>query len=100
MRGVKPEMPAKSPVAKGTRRPLELLVVEDSPDDYDLLVLLFRDSDFAVHAERVEEATGFREALGRQRWDLVISDHNLPRFGSAEAFTVLRETGTDIPFII
>ena len=41
-----------------------------------------------------------RQALIGDKWDLVISDHSLPRFSSVAALQVLREQHLDIPFII
>ncbi len=41
-----------------------------------------------------------RQALIGDKWDLVISDHSLPRFSSVAAVQVLREQHPDIPFII
>ena len=39
-------------------------------------------------------------ALARQKWDVVVADHNLPRFNSAAALDLLKDNGYDIPFII
>jgi PAS domain S-box-containing protein len=41
-----------------------------------------------------------RQALMAETWDVVISDHNLPRFSSAAALRVLRELEPDTPFLI
>ena len=81
--------------------PVRILCVEDSQADYELLLFELRMANFAHEATRVEDEPGMREALqGDQDWDLVISDHSLPRFSSAAALKVLRELESDIPFII
>jgi signal transduction histidine kinase len=41
-----------------------------------------------------------REVLGTRAWDAVISDHHMPMFDSFGAFSVLRESGLDLPFIV
>lgn len=79
---------------------IRLLVVEDSPDDYELLLYHLRASPFEVQARRVEERAGMTAALDAGPWDLVISDHNLPRFGSGPALALLREKSPDTPFVI
>jgi CheY-like chemotaxis protein len=58
---------------------IRILVVEDSPDDFELLCLGLRGAPFEAHAERVEDEPQMAKALFEKRWDLVISDHHLPR---------------------
>jgi PAS domain S-box-containing protein len=41
-----------------------------------------------------------RAALARQAWDVVISDHKLPRFSGLAALQLLRDSGVDLPFIL
>jgi PAS domain S-box-containing protein len=88
--------------APGTGRsgPVRILCVEDSQADFELLLFELRMARFAHTATRVEDEPGMRQALAGGGWDLVISDHSLPRFSSAAALKVLREEEADIPFII
>ncbi|NQD37190.1 EAL domain-containing protein [Permianibacter sp. IMCC34836] len=79
---------------------LELLLVEDSPDDADLLLLALRRGGFAPAITRVETADAFRKALAEQSWQLIISDVNVPSFGAERALAILTETGLSIPFIV
>ena len=82
-------------------RPLiRILVVEDSPEDYALLRHQLRSAPFRVESRRVEEAQAMSEALRNESWDVVLSDHHLPRFSSAGALAQLRALNLDIPFII
>lgn len=39
-------------------------------------------------------------ALAEQKWDLVISDYNMPQFDALEALKVLHGSNLDLPFII
>ena len=42
-----------------------------------------------------------RAALESREWDLVLSDHNMPRFSSTAALALLRGAGfVDLPFVI
>src|SRR5712692_2842468 len=39
-------------------------------------------------------------ALGRQAWDVVLSDYSMPRFTGLAALAVLKQSGVDLPFIL
>lgn len=88
---------SKPPMPKA---PLRILVVEDSESDFDLLSLRLAHQGFPVELERVENEREMRAALTGQRWDLVISDHKLPRFSLAGALRVLQEHDPEIPLIV
>ena len=82
------------------RKPLRVLLVEDSRDDADLLLLELDEGGFDVACTRVDTGETMRAALAGGSWDVAISDFNLPRFDTREALAVLREADADIPFII
>src|ERR1035438_2457632 len=50
--------------------------------------------------QRVETQEDFLAALKSRAWDVVISDHILPQFSGPEALKLLRNQGSDIPFIM
>lgn len=81
-------------------RPLHVLVVEDSEADYELLLRLLAGANYALDAERVEDEPAMRAALARGGWDLVISDHRLPRFSATAALATLHACHADLPFLI
>lgn len=80
-------------------RPIKLLVVEDSEDDARLEMRTLRQAGFEPRFERVQDAAGLRAAIGRERWDAVLSDFRLPSFSGVEALRIFRASGQDIPFI-
>jgi PAS domain S-box-containing protein len=80
--------------------PLALIVIEDSPDDYALLVARLARGGRAVDALRVETPRALEEALSSRRWDAVISDHRLPQFTSHEALAIVRAHDGELPFLI
>lgn len=77
-----------------------MLLVEDSPDDEELLLLELERNGYDVYCERVEAEGPMRQALARTAWDIVISDHSMPCFSGPAALALVRSTGLDIPFII
>ncbi|MBI4518234.1 MAG: PAS domain S-box protein [Deltaproteobacteria bacterium] len=82
------------------RRPLRVLVIEDSPDDAELLARELHSGGYAPTVERVETAAAMAAALARQTWDLVISDYAMPRFSALAALELLQGSGLDLPFIV
>ena len=79
---------------------LKVLLIEDSEDDAQLVILELRRGGFKPEYVRVETAAELREALGQQKWDVVLSDYNLPEFDVQSGLAIVQETGLDIPFII
>jgi PAS domain S-box-containing protein len=82
------------------KKPLRLLIIEDSEDDVLLLIRALKSGGYDPAYERVETADAMRAALAGGSWDILISDYIMPRFGGLEALQLLKETGLEIPFII
>ncbi len=80
--------------------PLKLLVVEDSLLDHELLVATLAMQGWPCVALRVESLQALDEALATGGWDLVISDHQLPGFTSADTWERVRAMPAPPPFII
>src|SRR5262245_3385009 len=81
-------------------KPLRVLLVDDSEDDALLLLRELRRGGFDADSRRVDTPEEFDRALNENRWDIVITDHNMPRFSSAAALAAVRERDTDVPVII
>ena len=86
--------PAASP------KPLKVLVIEDSEVDALLLLEQLRAGGYAPDARRVDNAEDLMAALDTHKWDIIFSDHNMPRFNSTEALEIVRSSALDVPFII
>jgi signal transduction histidine kinase len=79
---------------------LNLIVVEDSELDYELLLALLMREGLRPRATRVEDEAGMREAFAAGPIDAVITDHNLPRFDSFASLKVAKSVDSDIPVIV
>jgi signal transduction histidine kinase len=80
--------------------PIQLLVVEDSELDYDLLLALLARGGRPVRARRVEDEAGMRAVFGDGPIDVVVTDHNLPHFDSLAALAVAKSHDPDLPVIV
>jgi PAS domain S-box-containing protein len=80
-------------------QPLRVLIVEDSQDDAELVLLELKSAGFDVSHERVDTPKAMKVALGKP-WDIVISDYVMPRFSGLAALNLVTKQGLDLPFII
>lgn len=79
---------------------LRLLVVEDDPSDFELIARELMKNGFDPVCWRVDRREEFSSRLVEDRPDVIIYDHNLPHFSSAEALQITQSSGLGIPFII
>ena len=80
-------------------RPIKILAVEDSENDFRLAMRLLRKAGFAPEGQRVQDLPSLRQALLEGPWDAMISDFSMPGFSGLQALAEFRNTGMDIPFI-
>jgi CheY-like chemotaxis protein/two-component sensor histidine kinase len=80
--------------------PLQILLIEDSEDDAELVLRSLRLGGYEPIEERVSSAAEVRAALEKKAWDVVISDYVMPGFGGLEALELFKQKGLDVPFII
>jgi signal transduction histidine kinase len=88
--------------AKGEckRRPLRVLMVEDSEPDALLLARALERGGFDLTLLRVEGRQGMATALDQEQWDLILADHAMPEFSAPEALGLMTQKELDLPFII
>ena len=77
-----------------------ILLVEDDENDALLIRSELSKINRRLEFKRVDCAEDMHAALAERRWDLVISDHRMPRFDSMRAYHELKRSHQDIPFII
>jgi PAS domain S-box-containing protein len=81
------------------KKTLKVLIIEDSQDDFDILLLLLEREGYELKAQRIETEDELRKSLKR-KWDIILSDNNLPAFDAISALQILRSISLEIPFII
>lgn len=79
--------------------PLRILLVEDSPDDAQLVMLQLEQDGYEPEVRRVETEDTFTAALDPPP-DLILSDFAMPRFNGLRALRILKERTLDVPFIL
>ena len=80
---------------------MKLLNIEDSELDYELMLHHLKKGGITdIYSERIETEEQLREALEREKWNLVISDYNVPGFSPMMALGIVRENSRHLPFIV
>ncbi|MEJ0011010.1 MAG: response regulator [Bauldia sp.] len=78
---------------------LDLLLVEDTDSDAELLLRQLKQGGFDVEHHRVDSAEGVEAAIAAKPWDIVISDYNMPGFTGVDALKIVRAHDSETPFI-
>jgi diguanylate cyclase (GGDEF)-like protein/PAS domain S-box-containing protein len=78
---------------------LRVLLVEDDPDDAELIVEELRRASFDAHVDRVETEADLVNSLGPDV-DVVLADYTLPQFSAPDALEVLKQRKIDVPLIV
>ncbi len=87
---------AERPRAAGLRA----LIVDDAPDDAELMAACLERAGWRVLFERVETEEELADALQRGGWDVVLCDHAMPSFSSERALALLARVAPSLPAMI
>ena len=80
---------------------MRLLILEDNPDDAELIQRLLRKSGLSFTAKVAGDKDEFFEALEDDNsFDAVLADNALPQYNSLEALNMIRKKNPDIAFIL
>lgn len=80
------------------KKTIRLLILEDSQNEAERLVSLFRNAGQATRVHRLTSAEDMADAL-QQTWDLLINAPTSDNLDPNEATSTIRKQGKDIPVI-
>ena len=78
---------------------LRVLILEDNPDDAEMIKHALEQARFTVETQCVDSKGAFLAHLTADL-DIILSDHDLPGFDALQALRLLNGQDLDIPFII
>jgi signal transduction histidine kinase len=78
---------------------MRVLLVEDEVYDAELMLDELNSDGLKIESHRVDDESGFLEALANFDADIVIADLSMPTFSGYRALEILRENDRVLPFI-
>ncbi|MGK7941066.1 MAG: EAL domain-containing protein [Crocosphaera sp.] len=82
------------------KTPLRLLLVEDVPEDVELILLSLSNAQVEFTYEVADTAGIYQQKLQHQTYDAVLADYRLPDFNGLTALNILKQSQQRIPFIL
>ena len=79
--------------------PLNILIVEDSPDDAEMMAAQLRRAGFDPRWRRVETEADFLAELAKLP-DIILSDFAMPQFSGLRAAQLTMASSLNVPFIL
>ncbi|MFP2904055.1 PAS domain S-box protein [Pyxidicoccus sp. 3LFB2] len=79
--------------------PLHILLLEDSPQDAELLEATLEEAGLIFELTRTASHEGFNAALVGCRFDIILSDYNIPGFDGVAALSAAHLACPDVPFL-
>ena len=83
-----------------TKTPLRLLIVDDSPDDAELMVAELIRNHFELAWTCVDNESDYMQQIEQYPPELILADYSLPQFSAARALELLQDCGLSIPFVL
>jgi two-component system, cell cycle sensor histidine kinase and response regulator CckA len=81
------------------QRPIHVLLVEDDPNDAELIIRELQRTGFDPQWQRVDTEADYLDHL-TDDVELILSDYSMPQFDGLRALNLLKQRGFDLPFII
>jgi PAS domain S-box-containing protein len=82
------------------QRPLRVLILEDSPQDAELMAEMLRRAGHALTVEVTDSPEQFRQQLKQADFEVVLADYNLHGWDARDALEILHQEGKDVPLIV
>jgi len=79
---------------------LDLLIVEDAPEDAELIRMVLDEAGVQYTCEVTETIAGCQKLLQEKKWDAVLSDFRLPGATAYQVLETIQQLQLDIPLIL
>ncbi len=82
------------------KQTIRLLALEDSPNDVERWVKLFRSAGMPPRVQHISSIETMEEALKEQHWDVVLSSEETPKLNAQQVLSIIEKHQIDIPVIV
>jgi len=82
------------------RQPLRVLILEDNPQDAELMAAMLRQAGYSLTLQVTDSRGQFEQQLQHGEHDVILADYKLGGWNAMDALQVLREVGKDIPCVV
>jgi PAS domain S-box-containing protein len=82
------------------RQPLRVLILEDDPQDAELVAATLRRAGYSLSLEVTDSRQQFQQQLKQADYDVILADYNLGGWNATDALRILRESGKDVPCVV
>lgn len=82
------------------KEPVRLLILEESQNRAEELIVLLRTAGRATRAQQIESEADLTEKLGEQNWDLLLASNEANGLSAEQAISIIRGQEKDVPVII
>ena len=82
-----------------TKKSLNILILEDNPDDAELMVAELEKEGYIINWNRVDTEQDFKKSL-KESPDLILADYKLPLLNALDALKIKQEIAPAISLII
>jgi len=80
--------------------PVRLLILEESQNRAEELIVLLRTAGRATRAQQVESTADLKDQLAAQNWDLMLATNSVSELTAEDAIKAISEAEKDIPVIL
>src|SRR5580704_9496003 len=80
--------------------PLHVMLIENTTADAELILHKLERAGFQCQPQIIATRAEFLEHVERFPFDIVLADYCLPGWTGMDAFTAMRQSGRDVPFIL
>lgn len=80
--------------------PLNILIIDDSYDDFLLLEHYLERNDISVRCRQVDSLDGLQKAIDGENWNLVFSDYSIPQLNFMDCLNMIQLALPDLPVIM
>ncbi len=79
---------------------LKILMLEDNIEDAEFIQMYLQRGGLRFDVTLVDNKEEFTEAIDKQTFDVILSDHQLPQFNSTEALLIRNNKTKFTPFLL